>query len=146
MKSTLCAGLTLVAALATSGCDGSPDKQTIAGLFTQWDAALATGDPNRVADRYAPDAVLVPTRSSQVRTDRAGIVDYFTHFLENKPRGAITKSVITVLDEGTAVDTGTYRFTFDNGEPVDARYTYVYELREGKWLIVNHHSSAMPQQ
>ena len=144
------AGVVLSGLLVTAGCAASdrPDEATIANLFKQWDAALATGDAAKVADRYAPEAVLVPTRSNQVRTGRAGIVDYFQHFLADKPRGTVTKSVIRVLDDDTAVDSGTYRFTFtQDGQPkqIDARYTYVYELRDGKWLIVNHHSSAMPE-
>lgn len=126
-----------------------PDQGTIAKLFTEWNAALATGDPQRVADRYAADAVLLPTVSNQVRTDRAGIVDYFTHFLAAKPQGVIKESHIDVLDRTTAIDTGVYVFTLtENGvqRKVEARYTFVYELRGGKWLIVNHHSSAMPEQ
>jgi uncharacterized protein (TIGR02246 family) len=84
-----------------------------------------------------------------VRTDRAGIVDYFTHFLRNKPQGEIKMSTINLLDLTTAIDTGVYVFTLTQDgkqQQVEARYTFVYELRRGKWLIVNHHSSAMPEQ
>ncbi|TDB80425.1 SgcJ/EcaC family oxidoreductase [Micromonospora sp. KC721] len=123
-----------------------PTKATIANLFTQWNAALATGDPNVVADRYANDAVLLPTVSNQVRTNRAQIVDYFVHFLEKKPHGEIKQSYINILDENSAIDTGVYVFTLAaTGQQVEARYTYVYELRNGEWKIVNHHSSAMPE-
>src|SRR5690349_15177510 len=62
-----------------------PAKAEIAALFDGWNAALRTGDAETVADRYAKDAVLLPTVSNKVRTDRAGIVDYFEHFLQNKP-------------------------------------------------------------
>ncbi|PZG01766.1 DUF4440 domain-containing protein [Micromonospora deserti] len=123
-----------------------PTKDTIANLFAEWNAALATGDPRVVADLYANDAVLLPTVSNQVRTNRAQIVDYFEHFLENKPQGKIQNSYINILDENTAIDTGVYVFTLAaSGQQVEARYTYVYELRDGKWMIVNHHSSAMPE-
>lgn len=117
----------------------------VQALFTGWDEALATLDPEKVADRYAPDAVLLPTVSNQVRTDRAGIVDYFTKFLENKPRGTILESHVKVLNPNAAIDTGTYRFAMADGSTVEARYTYVYERVDGQWLIVNHHSSAMPE-
>lgn len=126
-----------------------PSQQAIAGLFSEWNAALATRSPEKVADLYAPDAVLLPTVSNKVRTDRAGIVDYFQHFLENKPSGKIEQEAVNVLDADTAVNTGVYRFDLtQNGTPrqVEARYTFVYELRGGKWLIVNHHSSAMPEK
>jgi uncharacterized protein (TIGR02246 family) len=123
-------------------------EQQIRALFTQWNRSLATLDPQRVVDRYAPGGVLVPTVSNQVRTNRAEIVDYFQHFLENRPQAVITESHVKVLDPTTAIDTGTYRFTLraESGTRiVDARYTFVYERINGKWLIVNHHSSAMPE-
>ncbi|MFI9271002.1 SgcJ/EcaC family oxidoreductase [Kitasatospora sp. NPDC052896] len=125
-----------------------PSAGQIAALFDQWNAALATGDPNRVADLYAPDAVLLPTVSAEIRTTRAGIVDYFQHFLVNKPVGKIQERFINIPDPTTAIDTGLYQFTLTQKDgsktEVDARYTFVYELRGGKWLIINHHSSAVP--
>ncbi|MFC8141715.1 SgcJ/EcaC family oxidoreductase [Streptomyces paradoxus] len=126
-------------------------RTQVLGLFDQWNAALQTGDPKKVADLYAKDAVLLPTVSDQVRTDRAGIVDYFERFLQNKPVGTKVESVVNVLDRDTVIDTGVYEFELtdhDSGEPstVKARYTYAYEKQpNGRWLIVNHHSSKMPQ-
>lgn len=152
---TAAAGLALVTGCSTGNAQpapaapAAPTAQAISGLFTDWNAALATGDAEKVADLYAPDAVLLPTVSNKVRTNRAEIVDYFQHFLKNKPGGKIEQEVVNVLDADTAVNTGIYRFglTQDGvAQEVEARYTFVYELREGKWLIVNHHSSAMPEK
>ncbi|MEH0545790.1 SgcJ/EcaC family oxidoreductase [Streptomyces sp. B21-105] len=127
-----------------------PGKKQIAALFDGWNAALQTHDPDVVADRYAKDAVLLPTLSNKVRTDRAGIVDYMEHFLEKKPVGKKVETHINILDSNSAVDSGVYRFTLTDPATgkksvVEARYTYEYEKRGGKWLIVNHHSSAMPE-
>jgi len=38
----------------------------IAGLFDDWNEALATKDPEQVANMYAHDAVLLPTVSNEV--------------------------------------------------------------------------------
>jgi len=160
--------IALAAVLAFSGCAASassaqenearpvnvaaqalPSVPEIQALFVGWNQALATLDPQKVADRYAPDALLLPTVSNQVRTNRAEIVDYFTHFLEDKPQGEILRSNIRILDSNTAVDAGTYRFTLTKDgtkSTVDARYTFVYERIGNGWLIVEHHSSAMPEK
>ena len=137
---------------ATAGHQPAPkaSKTQIAGLFNTWNKTLKTGDPEKVADLYAKDAVLLPTVSNKVRTDRAGIVDYFQHFLENKPVGKKIQTIVNVLDDNSAIDTGVYEFTLTDHETgeksvVKARYTYEYEKRDGKWLIVNHHSSKMPE-
>ncbi|MGW1613197.1 SgcJ/EcaC family oxidoreductase [Streptomyces sp. NPDC002285] len=130
--------------------DGKPGKKQIAGLFDQWNRTLQTGDPEKVADLYASDAVLLPTVSNEVRADHAAIVDYFEHFLANKPVGKKIETHINVLDNNSAIDAGTYQFTLTDPETgarsvVEARYTYAYEKRGGEWLIVNHHSSKMPE-
>ncbi|MET9225371.1 SgcJ/EcaC family oxidoreductase [Lentzea sp. NPDC003310] len=156
---TAAAGLAGVTALLV-GCASAPAQtaatpeavptpEQIKALFADWNAALATGDPQKVADRYAPNAVLLPTVSNQVRSTRAEIVDYFEHFLQGRPSGSILDSHVAVLDADDAIDAGTYRFALtQDGRPttVDARYTFVYEKVGGSWLIVNHHSSAMPER
>ncbi|WP_369372184.1 SgcJ/EcaC family oxidoreductase [Promicromonospora sp. Populi] len=125
-----------------------PTEAQISALFDRWNTLVEAGDPEALADIYAPDAVLLPTLSAEVRTDRAGIVDYFEEFLARNPSGERTLSVINVLTPTTAIDTGLYTFTFtaDDGTVTyaDARYTFVYEKHGSEWLIVNHHSSLLP--
>jgi len=139
-----------VAATAGPEAAKKPSKKQIAALFDNWNAALQTGDADKVASLYAKDAVLLPTVSNKVRTDRAGIVDYFHHFLENKPVGKKVQTVVNVLDTDSAIDTGVYEFTLTDPKSgdkrvVEARYSYTYEKENGAWKIVNHHSSAMPE-
>lgn len=144
---------TVTAGVSMAGAEAAPkkpSKKEIAALFDNWNEALQTGSSEKVADLYAKDAVLLPTLSNEIRTDRAGLVDYFDHFLENKPVGKKTKTIINVLDSDSALDAGSYAFTLTDpktGEKsvVNARYTYEYEKRNGVWKIVNHHSSAMPE-
>lgn len=124
----------------------------IAALFDKWNAALGTRDPDTVADRYAPDSVLLSTLSNKPRTDRAGKLEYFEDFLTKKPVGTINSRTITIGCD-TAVDAGTYTFALTDKKTgavanVPARYTYTYAPvgKNGEWLITSHHSSGMPEK
>ncbi|CAG2094042.1 SgcJ/EcaC family oxidoreductase [Xanthomonas euroxanthea] len=132
---------------ATLPADG--EAREVAALFDTWNAALATGNPHKVADLYAPDGVLLPTVSNEVRASRAQIEKYFAMFLTKKPQGVVNYRTVRVLDDDSAVDAGVYTFTLTDKDgkksKVQARYTFVYEKRDDKWLIINHHSSAMPE-
>merc|ERR1712176_1678703 len=114
-------------------------------LFSLWNNALTTLDPTKVADRYSSNAVLLPTVSDIPRTDYPGIVDYFTHFLKNEPKGEILSGDI-IVGTNWAQDAGIYEFTMGKtGAKVKGRYTYVYVFEDGQWKISQHHSSVMPE-
>jgi len=123
-------------------------KEQVAGLFDRWNASLQTKNPDEVVKNYAADAVLLPTVSNKPRTNPQDIRDYFVHFLEKSPKGIINTRTVHI-GCNDAYDAGTYTFTVTGADgktsQVAARYTFVYELRDGKWLIVHHHSSAMPE-
>jgi len=115
-------------------------------LFERWNSALQTGDADRVTACYADDAVLLPTVSNVPRTTPDEIRDYFLHFLEKQPVGTINQRNVK-FGCNKLTDAGTYTFRVrDGGEgkEVPARYTFVYEYRDGEWKIVHHHSSMMP--
>ncbi|MEI4484525.1 MULTISPECIES: calcium-dependent protein kinase [unclassified Phyllobacterium] len=100
---------------------------------------------DEVVKNYAEDAILLPTVSNIPRLTQAERIDYFQHFLENHPRGRINFRRIKI-GCNTAIDSGTYTFTFGDGFKFVARYTYTYEFNGDQWLISSHHSSAMPER
>ena len=121
-------------------------KETeIAALFDEWNRAVQTGDSGRVADLYAPDSILLPTLSNRVRRSREDIMDYFDHFLAKGPSGRIDESDIRIFGE-IAVNSGIYTFTFRDGSSAPARFTFVYKWDGERWMIMEHHSSLMPEQ
>ncbi|MGH8273927.1 MAG: SgcJ/EcaC family oxidoreductase [Gammaproteobacteria bacterium] len=145
----LLSAVPVAASAAPAMHHSSPTKSQIAKQFDIWNSALQTGNPKTVAALYCePGAVLLPTVSNRVRTTQHGIVDYFTHFLKSKPVGHIDQSHIRILGPDAAINSGIYTFTLTNDgktSKVQARYTYVYEKRHGKWCIMDHHSSTMPE-
>lgn len=136
--------LTLGNAQASPAHCATLDKQQAHTLFERWNQSLQTGDARQVAAHYAPEAVLLPTVSNTPRLDNAGRIDYFKHFLKNKPVGSIDSSTL-ISACNSAVDTGTYTFRFNDKSEVNARYTFSYAWIDDKWLITSHHSSAMPE-
>jgi uncharacterized protein (TIGR02246 family) len=119
-------------------------KDEIAALFDQWNSALKTGESKKVASLYRSDAILLPTVSNQVRHNHDEIEDYFVHFLAKGPQGVINESNIRIFGD-LAINSGIYTFTFKDGVKVQARFTFVYRWDGQHWLIIEHHSSAMPE-
>ena len=137
-------GLAATAQANTEACAVTNEKE-IAALFDRWNASSKTKDADKVVANYAADGVLLATVSNKPRTNHAEIKDYFVHFLQKEPQGVINTRTIKI-DCNMAMDAGTYTFTLKGGQVVPARYTYVYRYLDGKWLIANHHSSAMPEK
>ncbi len=119
--------------------------EDIDDLFTTWNAALLTDDPDEVTGLYAPDAVLLPTLSNQVRHDHDEIRDYFVGFLAKTPSGVIDESNPRSLADGLASNAGVYTFSFGDGSRATARFSYLYRRTEDGWRIIEHHSSVMPE-
>lgn len=124
-------------------------KDQVAGFFDRWNSSLSTKDPEKVAANYASDAVLLATVSNKPRTNTEEIKGYFVDFLKKEPQGKIDTRTIR-LGCNTASDVGTYTFDLKDADgkvaKVAARYSFVYEFRDGEWKIVHHHSSAMPEK
>lgn len=123
-------------------------RQEVRQLFEKWNDALKTLNTGEVLKLYAPDAILLPTLSARVRHNHEEIGDYFELFLKMSPTSRIFEENIRTFGE-VAINSGIYIFTvLQSGRAVEmpVRFTFVYKKFEEGWLIVEHHSSAMPTE
>jgi len=122
------------------------DAKEIGALFERWNRSLQTGDAHAVVANYAARSILLPTVSNKPRVTAAEKLDYFEHFLENKPSGTIDFSFIDI-GCNSALDAGLYTFVLaKTGAKVAARYSFTYAWDGKQWLITSHHSSKMPEE
>ena len=123
-------------------------KEEVAEATLAWGRALGEDDPDKVLPLYSDDAVLWGTLSPTVRADRAALRDYFVTAFKVLPGLKVTfgDQLMRVYGD-TAVNTGYYTFSYvKDGETksLPARYSFTYVKNGEHWLIVDHHSSAIP--
>jgi uncharacterized protein (TIGR02246 family) len=131
--------------------DSSALVESIAEVATAtltWGQAIEESDPEKVLSFYSNDAVLWGTMSPTVRSDREALRDYFVTAFEVLPgvKVAFGDQLIRIYGN-IAVNTGYYTFSYvKDGETksLPSRYSFTYVKNGERWLIVDHHSSAMP--
>jgi uncharacterized protein (TIGR02246 family) len=139
--------LSLVWMTFVAAASAGPQEE-VAAATLEWGRALAEHDPEKILPLYADDAVLWGTLSPTLRADRAALRDYFVTAFKALPGLKVTfgDQLIRVYGN-TAVDTGYYTFAYSkDGEAksLPARFSFTYVKHGQQWLIVDHHSSAIP--
>lgn len=119
-------------------------KSEVVALFDKWNNALQTRDPAQMTALYANDAILLPTISNQICHNHEEIRNYFELFLQKKPKGVINESNIRIFDE-LAINSGIYTISCEDNTHLKARFTFLYKWNGKQWLIIEHHSSKMPE-
>jgi len=144
-------GVLLVALLSacatTTGGGGAGGKDQVAAATAAWRAAYDSRDSARIRAMYDSDAVLWGTTAKTVAPNPTAIAEHFKDVGKSpNARVAFGEQHIRVYGD-VAVNTGYYTFSNvrDGKEiSVPARFTIVFRNRDGKWLIVAHHSSRVP--
>jgi uncharacterized protein (TIGR02246 family) len=146
-------GLTTVASAAEARsaqrerCVAVTEEQVNA-QFQRFNDGFQTRDPDVMVPLFSRNAVLLPTVSGTMRTDAAGIRDYFVSFLPNRPFGTITESE-TTLGCNMAMRVGNWTVRLTNPttgvtSDVAARFSFVYVYEDRQWKIAHLHSSVRP--
>src|SRR6266436_3372793 len=142
--------LVLLLVLVTPLVTLAGPKDDVGAATQAWIDGMNSHNAERVVALYDPEAVLWGTRSSTIRDTPATVRDYF------KVLQTVPSSYKIVLGEqririygDIAINTGTYTLSEDrDGKTITrpARFSFVYRNRDGRWSIVDHHSSAVPAQ
>ena len=123
-------------------------RSDVEAATAQWIDAFNRKSTTDIVKLYAPDAVFLGTSSAVIRDTPALVEEYF------KSLGALGDASNAVGDHrvqvfgDVAINSGYYTLTrTQDGKTTQspARFSFVYQKRGGKWLIVSHHSSALPQ-
>ncbi len=133
-----------VTSLALAG-----SKEEVGAATQAWIDAMNSHDAQRVVALYDPEAVLWGTRSSTLRDTPDTVRDYFKILQTVPPSYRVVLGEQRIRTYGDiGINTGTYTFSEDrDGKTITrpARYSFVYRNHGGRWLIVDHHSSAVPE-
>jgi uncharacterized protein (TIGR02246 family) len=123
------------------------DRSDVEAATQRWISAFNRKSTDDIVALYAPDAVFHGTSSPLLRDTPALVRDYFNGLSNLGNSTMATGEHRVQLLGDVAISSGFYiRSATDNGKTAQtpARFTFVYERRGGQWLIVAHHSSALP--
>jgi hypothetical protein len=149
ISSTVGAGVTLsLALLSLAPIASAGPNDDVAAATSARAQALGEDEPDKVLPFYSSDAMPWGTLSPTVRTDPPGVRDYFVNAFKVLPDLKVTFGDQRIRVYGnTAGNTGYYTFSYvqnGQGKTLPARYSFTYVKSGERWLIVDHHSSAMP--
>jgi len=138
-----------LAALCIAGAPiqaATPDQE-VAAATAAWVEALNSRNPTRIVALYDTQAVFWGTTSTTIRATPAAVAEYFKT-APDRPnvRCKLGEQHIRIFGN-IAVNSGYYTFSdLRDGTPTTtpARFTFVFRKRGTKWMIVDHHSSRVP--
>lgn len=138
----------LACVAAADAADAAPQRcpktswAKVAELTRHWLDVLASGDAARIAALYAPDAILVPAYADAAGVGPTTIGAYYAGSPGRVPHGPPAHRTIKIRCT-IAVDTGLLAggAAQPDAASANARYTLIYEYRNGRWMIVHDHGS-----
>ena len=118
--------------------------------FLEWIATFNSNDAGRLSQLYDQNARLFATGGSEKPVEgRDAVRAYFTPGF-SRGRNSVTfdhDDAVKVFGD-IGIETGYYHFNVigADGKPATniARYTFIFQKKDGTWMIVHHHSSRVP--
>lgn len=139
-------GVVLVGCQSMLATDAA--KPEVQAATQAWVASFNDCNPGKLAALYLPEAILWGTISPTLISTPAGVREYFDRACAANPQFKATLGEQSVRLYGdTAISSGGYVFAREvQGQlrSFPARYSFTYRKVNGQWLIVDHHSSAVP--
>lgn len=123
------------------------DRSDVEAATMRWIDAFNRKSQADIVALYADDAVFFGTASPVLRDQPALVREYFRDLPALGDATILLEEHRVQMFGDIAVSTGFYtRLSRQEGttQRNPARFTFVYQKRGGRWVIVTHHSSALP--
>ena len=138
-----------VSAVTPARAVAQPIAGSAAAALHEWVDAFNSRDANRIVAFYAPDAMFWGTTATTIAGTPEAIAAYFKAGV-SRPLTRVTLDRYHERIYGDiAIISGAYTFAdvrdgvASNIRP--ARFTFVFRRDGERWLIVDHHSSRVPE-
>jgi len=146
MKSSFFYGLfaALVFIVSPVFADQVPDVQK---ALSDWKAAVESGSVDNIMKLYDRNAHMISTFAQAPMTKREQIAEYFKKVVSNPNIKVDIQDSHPRIFGNMAIDSGRYTVSYTQEEEpivIPARFTFVYILTGGKWMIIEQHSSRVP--
>lgn len=119
----------------------------VENAILEWKTAVESGNAQAIADLYDKNAIMISTFVQMPITRHGDLLAYYKKVVANPDVHVEIEETHPRQFGNMAVNTGRYTLSYtQEGEEVStpARFSFVYQLQNGKWIIVDHHSSRVP--
>ncbi|MEK6746728.1 MAG: DUF4440 domain-containing protein [Pseudomonadota bacterium] len=123
---------------------GAPD---VGSAIQDWKSAVEGRDVEAIAALYDKNAIMISTFVQNPLTTNKALTGYYKKVVSNPDVRVEIEEEHPRRFGDMAVNTGKYTLSYtQEGEEVavPARFSFTYQLQGKKWMIVDHHSSAVP--
>ena len=124
-------------------------KQEIENQVKTWHEHLVKADLNGILAQYASDAVFFPTFINVARTADERKT-FLQTLINKKPTAVLNPDQRIRLFGDVATCSGSWIFDINAAdgtrEKKPVRYLFVFEKRNGVWLIIEQHVSGFPEK
>jgi uncharacterized protein (TIGR02246 family) len=115
----------------------SPDEAAIRANADKYVEAYNRRDSKTMADMWSPDAVYMDPTTDERIVGRNAIAKHFDDMFAGAEDAKLTVKVKNVdfVSPNVAIETGTARVEYGEGEPEETIYSAVHVKRDGKWML-----------
>jgi len=119
----------------------------VASALVNWKAAVESGSLDKIMALYDKDVIMFSVFAVKPLETPQELKSYYEKVVQNPDiKVAVTESHPRQFGD-VAVNSGLYTLSYSqDGETVSipSRFSFTYVLKNGKWVIVDHHSSKIP--
>ena len=100
-------------------------------------AAFNAADADKLAAIWSPDAVYINRATGEEVTGREAIAGQFKAQFEASQGAKLDVSIASIrfVSPNVAVEEGTAKMLYPEGDPLEIAYSAVYVRRDGQWLL-----------